>query len=426
MLAAAVIVASAIAPRAGAASWRAAVRLAGPVDLDATPFELAFSPGGQAAVGLGFVDSDRPAGSRASVALIGQAGTPIRTRAVPHTRQVLDVLWTGGSLQVLGGTSGGGLTCCTQIQTLTLGAHGFGAPRSLIRGLSGLSVGRLVASGTGSEAVFGAWNGVWAARAPRSGRYGAVHRLTATSASPQSLLAAPLHGGGTLVAFAQTPLRAGTSPDSPAVMVSRGGATRLPPRPRTVQTFPTGTAIGPLALAPNPFAPALGWAEDAGDATGANSSEIVLATLGSPPLHPRTYSVSGQTASGLSGGADSSGDELFAWESCDAVPVCHVLAVSRGAHGRFGTARTLGTIDASAEPAVAVGARGAAVVGWVQDGHIEVVRRDSSARRFSAPARLAGPGPASQLKLAAGPSGRMLAVWAAGTRTTTIWASELR
>ena len=78
------------------------------------------------------------------------------------------------------------------------------------------------------------------------------------------------------------------------------------------------------------------------------------------------------------------------------------------------------------QPAVAVGANGAAAVAWVQRGRIYITRRGSSNRRFSTPVRLPGPGPASSLSLIAGPSGRLLAVWAAGTQRSTVWASELR
>lgn len=402
------------------------MRLAGPVKLDATPLQAAFSPGGQVAVGLGFVDPDRPSGASASVAVIPAAGRPVRTRGVPHTREVLDVAYLGGTLQILGGTSGGGLACCTQIQTLTLGSHGFSAARPLIRDLQGDSSGRLIASGSGSLAVFASSMGVWAARAGHDGRFGSAHQLTAGASSPESLLAATLHGGRSLVAFAQTPLVPGSQPAPPTVMVSRGSAAGLPPRPAAVARFATGTVIGPLALAPNPSSPVLGWTEDATDGSGDNSSAAVLANVGAPPLRTRTFAISGEVASGLTGAANGTGDELFAWESCDTVPVCHVLAVSRPPRGRFGTARTLGTIDAATEPAVAVGDHGAAVIAWVTGGRIYVSRRGSSSRHFSAPVRLAGPGPVTGLHVIAGPSGRMLAVWVAGTYRTTIWASELR
>lgn len=402
------------------------MRLAGPVEFDVTPLQAAFGPGGQAAVGFGFVDPDRPGGATASVALIPGAGKPARARRVPHARQVLDVAYLGGTLQILSGTSGGGLACCTRIQTLALGTRGFSAPHSLIQGLAGVSTGQLLASGTGSLALFASSTGVWAARAGRDGRYGATHRLTAAGTSPQSLLAMTLHGGGPLVAFTEVPLQPASADPGPTVMVSRGHAAGLPPTPQPAQIFPAETDLGALALAANPSAPVLGWVADTGDGTGANQSEVALATVGSSPMRPRTFTMPGQTESGLAGAADNSGDELFAWQSCDAVPVCHVLAVSRPRHGRFGSARPLSTIDAGTQPAVAVGANGAAAVAWVQGGRIYVTRRVSWNRRFSTPVRLIGAGPASNLSLIAGPSGRLLAVWAAGTQRTTVWASELR
>ena len=135
------LAAALIAGPAGAAAWSPALRLAGPAELDVTPLQVAFGPGGQAAVGFGFVDPDRPGGATASVALIPAAGKPARARRVPHARQVLDLAYLGGRLQILSGTSGGGLPCCTQIQTLAMGTRGFSAPHSLIRGLAGVSTG---------------------------------------------------------------------------------------------------------------------------------------------------------------------------------------------------------------------------------------------------------------------------------------------
>ena len=179
---------------------------------------------GQAAVAFGFVNPNQPGGAQASLALLSSGGRPQRLRAVPHTRQVLALGYLAGSLQILGGTSGGGLACCTAIQTLALGSRGFTAPRSLIRGLSGLTVGHLIASGTGELAVFAASSGVWAARAAQDGHFGAPHRLTAAGTAPQSLVASVLHGGGPLVAFTQAPIMSADPPASPRVMLSTGSA----------------------------------------------------------------------------------------------------------------------------------------------------------------------------------------------------------
>ena len=409
----------------GAASWSRAARLSSTVSLDATPAQIAFASDGQAAVSFGFVNPDAPSGARAALALLSSSGRPTKVRSVPHTRAVLDLAYLAGSLQLLGATSGGGMGCCTEVQTLSLDAQGFSQPRSLMRHLAGAGAGRLLASGSGALALFASDSGVWAARAGRDARFGAVRQLSSSGAGPQSLAAGAQHGGGALVAFTQTPFHSSDAPIPATVMLSQGAGGALPPRARSAQTFPAGTVIGPLALAPNPFAPTLGWAQDSADGTGANRSEIVLAAVGAT-LRTRTYAVAGEIESGLSGASDSSGDELFAWDSCDTTPSCQVLAVSRAAHGHFGNARALGAIDAAAEPSVAVGAHGAAVIAWVWGGHVYFTRRSSGSQRFSAPARLTGPGPASGLTLAAGPGGRMLAVWAAGTTRTTLWASELR
>ena len=345
---------------------------------------------------------------------------------MPHTRQVLALGYLAGSLQILGGTSGGGLACCTAIQTLTLGSRGFTTPRPLIRGLSGLTVGHLIASGTGELAVFAANTGVWAARAAKDGLFGAPHRLTPARAAPQSLVATELHGGGPLVAFTQAPILSADPPATPQLMISTASAPGLLPRARGAATFPAQTAIGPLALAPNPFSPTLGWTQDSADATGINRSAVVLANVGST-LRTRTFAVPGQTAAGLSGAADDSGNELFAWESCDGLPSCQVTAVSRPARGRFGTRAHPG-----ADRRRRRSRRGARPAwGWAPWPGSSAVRSGSptGARQPSAsrpPSVLPVPGPASGLRLAAGPGGRLLAVWVAGTTRTTLWASQLR
>ena len=74
---------------------------------------------------------------------------------------------------------------------------------------------------------------------------------------------------------------------------------------------------------------------------------------------------------------------------------------------------------------MALGPHGVGAVAWVAGGQIWFTYRGSATQRFSSPRRLAGPGPASGLRLAAGPGGRLLAVWAAGTTRTTLWASQL-
>ena len=190
-----------------------------------------------------------PGAPRRPLALLSSGGRPQQLRSVPHTRQVLALGYLAGSLQILGGTSGGGLACCTAIQTLTLGSRGFTAPRSLIRGLSGLTVGHLIASGTGELAVFAANSGVWAARAAKDGHFGAPHQLTPAGSAPQSLVARAARGRPPGGLYTGTDLSA-DPPATPQLMISTASAPGTPPARAAPRRSPPRRRSGPSPLPP--------------------------------------------------------------------------------------------------------------------------------------------------------------------------------
>ena len=413
----AITLASATPGQAGPLGFGRPVRFAGPVPLDALPIQIGVSPAGSAAIGFGLFDADKPAGAQGELALTNPADRPSAARAVPHSRQVLDVGAFAGDWTVLAGTSAGGLPCCTKVQALVDSAHGFTAAQVLMHGLGGVILGRLVLAGSRQLATFASSTGVWVAQASRPGRFGAARRLSASGVSPQSLVAMAVHGGGTLAAWTQSPLTPGDTPSPPRIIVARGAAGRLPGPAHVLAALPAGTSTGALALAPNPWRPTLGWTQD----TTSGDSQVVLADVATPQ-RPRTFQTPGEAASSLAGAADDAGDEVFAWETCDGVPSCQVNAVSRAAGGRFGVAHALGAIDAAGGPAVAVDRGGAAVIGWVSSGHVWVSRRVSATGHFR-PAQQLPSADASDLRLAAAANGRTLAVWTEGSARTTLWAS---
>jgi hypothetical protein len=134
----------------------------------------------------------------------------------------------------------------------------------------------------------------------------------------------------------------------------------------------------------------------------------------------RNLSPANRLASGLSLAGDVAGDQAVAWRSCTAQGACQTQVDGRGAHGSFGPARTLGAIDASQEPAVAVGAHGQALVGWVRGGHPVVAAASGGGRRFGAPVTLSATTFALDLTVAVGAQGAGLAAWTQGTLNPSV------
>ena len=87
-----------------------------------------------------------------------------------------------------------------------------------------------------------------------------------------------------------------------------------------------------------------------------------------PHAMVRDISPANRLASGLSFAGDVAGDQVIAWESCTAQDACQTQAAGRPAKGQYGGVRTLGAIDPSQEPSLAVGSHGQVLVGWVRGG----------------------------------------------------------
>lgn len=404
------------ATAAARSGWSATVRVAA-APLDALTPQIAFSPGGQAAVAGAFVNPDAAMATRATLLLLGARGSS----ALGSRREPLDLGWFGRQFVVLAGTSGGGRVCCRAIEVLAPGRHGYARTATLLRGLIGSAIGRLVPAGRGVLAAVGTAEGVWVAQARTGRRFGTPRRLTPAGAAPESLVATGMRAGRTMLAWAAGTVTSTVRTPAQSIVVATGTSTHAPAQPRTLLTLPDGEAASQLAVAAGPGAPTVAWVQGGFDSTGAYRAEIAAADVTGTPRE-RVFAQTG-TVSGLTAGADPRGGELLAWKVCDPAPVCHVVAVSRGGGGRFSVPVTLGTIDAAAEPAVAVGPGGSAVVGWIEDGRVVVVRRGSAGAAFGAAKRLPGSGAAAGLALAGGPGGRVIAAWSDGTSATSVLAA---
>ncbi len=139
-----------------------------------------------------------------------------------------------------------------------------------------------------------------------------------------------------------------------------------------------------------------------------------------PHATARDLSPANRLASGLSFAGDASGDQAMAWQSCTAQAACQAQIAGRGAKRPFGAAGTLGAIDPSQQPAVAVGAHGKVVVGWVRGGHPVAATASAPGRRFGAPVTLSETTFALELTVGYGAGGAALATWTQGTLNPSV------
>ena len=251
---------------------------------------------------------------------------------------------------------------------MAVAGSGFGRQRTVAAGLTGFTLGRLIALGGGRLlAAVATERGVWAAQSDAGDRFGPTHRLSPKQRTPWMMAVTVLPSAQTFVAWAGAGLQAG-GPGPRGLMVARGTASAVPRDSRTVLTVAGGHQLEELALAPGSAAVAA-WIESWFASDGSYRSEPVVADLAGRP-RGRPFPATGTVASGISAAGDGSGQDVVAWRACDAAGSCSVWATFRRAGGRFGSPSRLGAIDTSQAPAAAFGAGGRAVVGWVAGGRV--------------------------------------------------------
>ena len=118
-------IAAAGAPAAAQARWGPPFDLAPPQTLDVIPPQLALAPDGSAAAALGFQDVDTPGSAEGYLTLRAHDGAVSGPTAVAPARQILDLAYDGGSLELLTGSSPAGQTCCSAVEAIAVsyGAH---------------------------------------------------------------------------------------------------------------------------------------------------------------------------------------------------------------------------------------------------------------------------------------------------------------
>jgi hypothetical protein len=418
-VAALALVPSAGLPAAAQAKWGAPFQFAKPGTLDVVAPVLAISGSGAAAAAFGIQDVDTPGVSQGYVTLRpahSAAGNPI---AVPGAQEILAATYDGGSLELLTGAASATQTCCSGAQAVQVSAGGRVArARTLIGGLAGATQGRLLALKDGMLAAIATERGVWVVQAGKANRFGGQHLLTHGGQMPEALDAAWLGAESTIVAWtAATGVAGQAAPRS--ISYALGAKTHAPRGAKTAVTVPAGHRIDELGVAARHGGATAAWVESWFD-TGNTYYSIVRAMDIAPHAMVRNLSPANRLASGLSFAGDVGGDQALAWQSCTFQAACQTQVDGRGARGSFGPVRTLGAIDASQEPSLAVGAHGQVLVGWVRGGKPVAATASSAGGRFSGPVSLSSTTFALDLTVGYGPAGAGLAAWTQGTLNPSV------
>lgn len=412
-------IAIAALPGVAQARWGQPYDLAPPQSLDVLPPQLVLSSDGSAAAAFGFQDVDAPGSAQGYVSLVARGGTVSGPQIISGTRQVLDLAFDGHSLELLTGSSPDGQTCCSAVQAVPIGPGGVpGAPRPLVGGLTGATLGHLVTLADGQMlAAVATERGVWVAQSTRGDRFGGQHLLTGGGQVPETLAATPLGGGSSLVAW--TAARGGADPHR--VMGATGTRRRAPHGARTLATVPRGHRIDEIGVARRGARATVAWIESWYDGHGAYHSVVEAVDL-TPGAHARVLSSANRVASGLQFAGDPAGDQVAAWESCTVDDACTADATVRGRDGSFGPARSLGAVDAAQAPALSVGPGGQAVVGWIRGSDPMAATEARPGRGFGRASVLSRAGYALDITVAAGRGRQAMAAWSQGTFNPSVVA----
>ncbi|HET7051856.1 MAG TPA: hypothetical protein VFI54_26535 [Solirubrobacteraceae bacterium] len=402
------------------AGWQAPFRVAGPYSIDVLPIQMAFSAGGQTALGYDVFNEDRALTSQGYAAISGKNGRPGSPVRVPDTQEVLDLAFDGSDLNLLIGTSPALRPCCSSARLVKIAGGKLQRPRLIFPRLTGATVGRLISlPGSRLLSSVATAQAVWTELTDDKGHPAPARLLTPKTAAPQTLGATVLRGNRTVLAWT-----AAAGPPAPStagptgIMVADGTATRAPRGPHLAVKVPTGHQIDELAVGGGSSQGTVAWIESWNDSAGALHSEPVVSDLGRR-IHARTFELPGLIASGLSFATDPSGAQVLAWKACDLAGSCRVETVAKDAGGRFSDPISLGRIDPAATLAAAVSAKGVGLVGWISGGRVLAAARGRRARRFGPTRVVSRTTSAMDLTLGFGASGA-LAAWSEGTFTETV------
>jgi hypothetical protein len=418
LVAAGVATASAGAAPAASAGWSAPVDLMAPGTLDVSPPVATLAADGALTAAFALQDVDVPGSAAAQVAQRAPDGLITPARPLPGLALPLAAGQAGGAPLLLGGIAAADQTCCTALEVLHPEAgSGAWSGQRLAAGLDGQTIGQLAGIGDGHTlAAWATTDGVWAAMAAGHRRFGAVRRLAGPARSPQTLAAAALNGGGSMLAWDSVAGPAGRSAPR-TITVAQGTRGGIPGRPVTAETVPTGHRVAELAVAGRGGSATLAWIDAWSD--GAGEHEQVLARDLGAAGRPRSFAAPATTADGLQLVADPAGAQALSWSACRANGSCQVMLAAHASGRAFGPARSLGAIDPGQVPALALGEHGQLLLAFTRGGAPLAVT-GSAGSRLGRPHRLSSTTYAFDITAVLDPAGREAAVWSQGTLNPSV------
>jgi hypothetical protein len=417
LLAASAALLLAAAP-AVAAGWGKPFQFQRPGTLDAIAPQLAFAPGGASTAAFGTRQVDVPGTAQAQYAQRSAGGRVGPVRNVPGARRILAMSYDGPRLELLAGTSGRLQDCCSAVEAITVGPSGRPQrPRRLVPNLAGFTQGALLTlAGGRMMAAVATERGVWVAQSVRSDRFARDRRVSPNRQAPVSMDAAWLGGGDSAVAWSAGSGNVTGATVPTRIWVANGSATHAPSGAKVAITVPSGHRIDQVALARAHSGATLAWIESWYDKRGAYHARVMVSDIGPHPS-PRPLSSSARIASGLSLAGDASGDQGAVWESCTSGGACTVQGAGRPAGGKFSGAKTLGGIDPTQQPSLAIAPSGQLVAGWALRGH------PVASVGFGKPKVLSRTTYAYAVTVAYGPKHVALAAWDQGTLHPSVVAA---
>lgn len=416
----------ALAAPAARAAWSAPFTLVKPGTLDYLPTQLAYARSGAAAAAFATEDVDTPGSSKPYLVVRAANGAISPTWQIPAASQILALAYDGSGLELLTGSTPGGLDCCSSTQAVTFTGGGtLERPQTLVGGLTGTTLGQLVVLGDARMvAAVATEQGVWTLQSNRARRFTGKRRLTRAGQSAQSLSSAWLGGESSLVAWTAASGPPGSA-NPRSISYAEGSRASGPRASHVLLTIPATHRIDELDVARRRSSATAAWVESWYDGRGNFHSQIRAADFGSRPSARSLSAASGQ-ASGLGLAANAAGAQAASWETCNGSGACSVRVATRGVKGRFGFPVALGAIDPTQTPSVAVGPSGQVVVGWVRDGHPVAAVGSAASGRFGSARVLSPTTYALDLTVAFGPRRDALAAWTQGTLNPSVVAADYR
>jgi hypothetical protein len=417
LLALGVTLLAAAAP-ALAAGWGRPFQFQKPGTLDAIAPQLAFASGGASAAAFGTLQVDVPGSAQAQYATRTAGGRVGSVRDVPGARRVLAMAYDGPQLELLAGTSGKGQECCSAVEAIRVGSGGAPQrPQKLVGGLTGFTQGSLLTLASGRMlAAVATERGVWVSQSAKANQFGSQHRISSNGQIPVSMDAAWLGKDNSVVAWSAGSGNVSGATIARQIVVAEGSSAGAPKATHVAITVPSGHRIDQLSVARQANGATLAWVESWYDSRGAYHSRVEVADVRSHPS-VRALSPDGRIASGLTLVSDAAGDQGATWESCTTAGSCTVQGAGRAAGGSFSGARTLGSIDPTQQPSLAISPAGQLIVGWEQAGH------PMASVGFGKPQALSSTIYAYAVTVAYGPKHVALATWDQGTLNPSVVAA---